>query len=103
MAILSPHDPSWASEFDELRALFAQALGPLALRVEHVGSTAIADLLAKPILDIDIVIPDYSVFPQVVRALGSLGCHTISTCARPLRVNCDGTSVSATHFELEPI
>lgn len=73
MAILSPHDPIWASEFEELRTIFAQALGHLTLRIEHVGSTAIPDLFAKPILDIDIVIQDYSAFPQIVSALESLG------------------------------
>lgn len=73
MVIPSAHDPSWASEFDKLRSIFAQALGHLALRIEHVGSTAIPDLLAKPILDIDIVIQDYSAFPKVVSTLKSLG------------------------------
>ena len=73
MNILSPHDPNWLSQFNELRAIFIQALGHLALRVEHVGSTAIPGLLAKPILDIDIVIKDYSAFPQVVSALKTLG------------------------------
>ena len=73
MAFLSPHDPNWTSEFNELRTIFMQALGHLVLRVEHVGSTAIPDLLAKPILDIDIVIEDYSVFPQVVSTLKALG------------------------------
>ena len=71
--MLSPHDPIWASEFEELRTIFAQALGHLTLRIEHVGSTAIPDLFAKPILDIDIVIQDYSAFPQIVSALESLG------------------------------
>jgi GrpB-like predicted nucleotidyltransferase (UPF0157 family) len=50
-----------------------KALGDLALRIEHVGSTAVPDLLAKRILDIDIVMQDYSVFPQIVSALESLG------------------------------
>jgi GrpB-like predicted nucleotidyltransferase (UPF0157 family) len=49
------------------------ALDHLILQIEHVGSTAVPDLLAKPILDIDIVIQDYSAFPQVVGVLQSLG------------------------------
>jgi GrpB-like predicted nucleotidyltransferase (UPF0157 family) len=71
--VLSPHDPLWVSEFAELRAIYVKALGDLAPRIEHVGSTAIPDLLAKPILDIDIVMQNYSVFPQIVSALEVLG------------------------------
>jgi GrpB-like predicted nucleotidyltransferase (UPF0157 family) len=71
--MLSPHDPTWASEFAELEAIYMKALGDLALRIEHVGSTAIPDLLAKPILDIDIVMQNYSVFSQIVNALELLG------------------------------
>lgn len=71
--MLSPHDPTWTSEFGELRAIYINSLGDLALRIEHVGSTAIPDLLAKPILDVDIVMQDYSVFAQILRALEFLG------------------------------
>ena len=71
--MLSPHDPTWSAEFAELKVIYRSSLGGLALRIEHVGSTAVPDLLAKPILDIDIVIQDYSVFAQVVSALEPLG------------------------------
>jgi GrpB-like predicted nucleotidyltransferase (UPF0157 family) len=71
--MLKPHDIRWSREFADLRAVYAEALGPLALRIEHVGSTAVPDLLAKPILDIDIVIPGYETFPQVVAKLEQLG------------------------------
>lgn len=71
--MLSPYDAAWASEFAELRTVYINSLGDLVLRIEHVGSTAVPDLLAKPILDIDIVIQDYSVFSEIVGALESLG------------------------------
>jgi GrpB-like predicted nucleotidyltransferase (UPF0157 family) len=46
------HDPRWATEaHDELRRI-GEALGPVALRLEHVGSTAVSGLAAKPILDL---------------------------------------------------
>jgi GrpB-like predicted nucleotidyltransferase (UPF0157 family) len=48
------HDPTWAVRAgDELRRL-ERALGPVALRVEHVGSTAVPGLAAKPILDLQL-------------------------------------------------
>lgn len=48
-------------------------LGELIVGIEHVGSTAIGNIAAKPILDIDLVINDYSVFPEVIKKLESLG------------------------------
>ena len=63
----------WSAEFADLCRVYQAALGPLALRVEHVGSTAVPGLLAKPILDIDIVIAGYETFPQVVAGLDQLG------------------------------
>lgn len=71
--ILESHDSAWAEEFASLREVYINALGPLILRVEHVGSTAVPNLLAKPILDIDIVMPGYDVFSDVMAALGVLG------------------------------
>ena len=71
--MLEPHDIRWSKEFADLHAIYIEALGPLALRIEHVGSTSVPDLLAKPILDIDIVISGYEDFPQVAKALERLG------------------------------
>ncbi|HEX7026839.1 MAG TPA: GrpB family protein [Gammaproteobacteria bacterium] len=72
-AVLSPYDPAWASEFAELQAVYVSALSGLALRIEHVGSTAVPGLPAKPVLDIDIVIQSYSVFHEIINALELLG------------------------------
>ena len=71
--MLETHDVRWGQQFGELGEVYQQVLGPLALRIEHIGSTSIPGLLAKPILDIDIVISGYEVFPQVVAALERLG------------------------------
>jgi GrpB-like predicted nucleotidyltransferase (UPF0157 family) len=49
---LEPYDPGWASRFEAERDLVEQLLAPwLVGRVEHVGSTAVPGLEAKPILD----------------------------------------------------
>jgi GrpB-like predicted nucleotidyltransferase (UPF0157 family) len=71
--ILAPYNPEWASEFAALRDVYASSLGRLILRVEHVGSTAVPNLRAKPILDIDLVMPSYDVFPDIVAHLRRLG------------------------------
>jgi GrpB-like predicted nucleotidyltransferase (UPF0157 family) len=71
--ILTSHDPAWAIEFAALRDVYTKALGSLVVRVEHVGSTAVPGLRAKPILDVDIVMESYERFPAIVACLRSLG------------------------------
>jgi GrpB-like predicted nucleotidyltransferase (UPF0157 family) len=71
--ILAPYNPEWPAEFAALRGVYTSSLGKLVLRVEHVGSTAVPGLRAKPILDIDIVMPSYEVFPDIVVHLLRLG------------------------------
>jgi GrpB-like predicted nucleotidyltransferase (UPF0157 family) len=71
--MLEPYNSRWVEEFAALKEIYCRSLGPLILRVEHVGSTAVPGLMAKPILDIDIVISGYEVFPEVVEKLAGLG------------------------------
>ena len=62
---VKPYDPAWGRNFAAIKAEIAAALGGLALRIEHVGSTAVPGLAAKPVIDIDVVIEDYAAFPAV--------------------------------------
>lgn len=71
--VVLPYDPAWAAEFERVRAFVAPALAGLALRVEHVGSTSVPGLWAKPILDIDVVLPSMDDLPEAVRRLAALG------------------------------
>jgi GrpB-like predicted nucleotidyltransferase (UPF0157 family) len=60
-------------QFSELRQAIRAALGELAIAIEHVGSTAVPGLPAKPILDLDVVIPSRELLPSVIHHLFSLG------------------------------
>lgn len=71
--IVLPYDDAWQRNFSEIKSELDKALGTLALSIEHVGSTSVPGLSAKPIIDIDVVIKDYSVFDAVVCALGKIG------------------------------
>lgn len=51
------HDPAWAGCFARQRAALLRAL-PAALSIEHIGSTSVPGLAAKPIIDILPVVPD---------------------------------------------
>ena len=71
--VVLPYDPSWAQDFVRIREEIQAALGELALRIEHVGSTSVPGLSAKPIIDIDVVIRDDSLLDAVIDALGKIG------------------------------
>ena len=70
---VEPYDTAWALTFAALQDRLKSALGALALRVEHVGSTAVPGLAAKPVVDIDVVIADATDLGQVIYALRQLG------------------------------
>lgn len=52
------YDPAWPDRFAEMRDRLAAALGQGALRIDHVGSTAVPGLAAKPVIDIQVSVPD---------------------------------------------
>jgi nicotinate (nicotinamide) nucleotide adenylyltransferase len=70
---LRPHDPDWAVHYRELEGRIRAALGPNALLVEHVGSTSVVGLSAKPIIDIVVGVPDSADERSYVPALEAAG------------------------------
>ncbi len=70
---LVDYDPSWPERFVHCKRWLESILGPdTALRVEHYGSTAIAGIPAKPIIDILVEIPDFEVaMPRVLPSLNN--------------------------------
>jgi GrpB-like predicted nucleotidyltransferase (UPF0157 family) len=67
------YDPAWPVLFAEIEPILRAALGDLVLVVEHVGSTSVPGLAAKPILDIDVVIPSRERLPEAAICLSRLG------------------------------
>ncbi len=67
------HDPRWQIIFQDLKEIYQEHLGDMILGVEHVGSTAVPGLCAKPCLDVDVVIEDYSKFQAVKERLSEIG------------------------------
>lgn len=70
---IDDYGPSWPAQFQTLRARIAAALDGLATAIEHVGSTAVPGLAAKPILDIDVLSRSAADLPLAVTKLASLG------------------------------
>ena len=71
--VVLPYDKAWKSDFEAIRNELETAIGDLILGIEHVGSTSVEGLSAKPCIDIDVIIKDYSIFPTVVSRLNSIG------------------------------
>jgi GrpB-like predicted nucleotidyltransferase (UPF0157 family) len=70
---LAEPDPRWAAEFADVEAAIRTALGERATCVEHVGSTSIPGLVAKPILDILLLVADPADEPAYVPDLEAAG------------------------------
>ena len=71
--IVLPYDPQWPGNFELIRRELAAALGEYALAIEHVGSTSVPGLAAKPIIDLDVVISGYDVLEHVCALLAVIG------------------------------
>ena len=68
-----PYDAAWRDAFDAIKKELEEALGDLSLGVEHVGSTSVVGMWAKPCIDLDVVIRDDSVLDEVVARLALIG------------------------------
>lgn len=71
--VVTSYDKTWAKDFIEIRDELNTVLKDLVLGIEHVGSTSVEGLSAKPIIDIDVVIQDRDKLPEVISALQKLG------------------------------
>jgi GrpB-like predicted nucleotidyltransferase (UPF0157 family) len=63
------YDPSWPATFAAIRDRVGAALGPVAVAIEHVGSTSVPGLPAKPVIDIDVVVADRADIPAAIAAV----------------------------------
>ena len=68
-----PYDKTWKTAFERIGQEIKAALGDLALGIEHVGSTSVEGLSAKPCIDIDVVIKDNTVLDAVIDRLAGIG------------------------------
>lgn len=56
-----PYDPAWPQQYARVAVSLARALGPIDHTIEHVGSTSVPGLAAKPVLDIDVIVAEREV------------------------------------------
>lgn len=70
---LHPYDPDWPDAFERERRLLLPLLGPGVRLIEHMGSTAVLGLAAKPIIDIIVLVDDLGEAHGAVPALEEVG------------------------------
>jgi GrpB-like predicted nucleotidyltransferase (UPF0157 family) len=70
---LVPYDPAWPVRFEKWRARLARVLGSSARRIDHVGSTSVPGLAAKPVIDIQVSVANLGDEAGYVPAIESLG------------------------------
>ena len=75
---IADYDPKWPGMFEAEAQRLRAALGGLVLRIDHIGSTAVPGLAAKPVIDIQIAVADLQPVESYGAPLKSLG-YTYTT------------------------
>ncbi|ULQ59148.1 GrpB family protein [Brucepastera parasyntrophica] len=70
--VITDYNPDWPCRFREIKEVLEENTGAYT-GIEHVGSTAVKNMCAKPVIDIDIIIKATSDFPVIKKELESLG------------------------------
>lgn len=83
--------PQWRKMFEEEKPLLQAVLGEVSAKVEHIGSTAVNGLAAKPVIDIMIGLPDFSVADNLVPKIETLGYEYIKS----MRMKCLSAATSS--------
>ena len=71
--VVEDYNPQWAEDFKALKQVYSKHLGDIRCYIEHVGSTAVEGLAAKPIIDIDIVVYNPEDVKKVINRLEKIG------------------------------
>jgi len=73
--LIQAYNPAWKEDFQQIKAILHNALAGQLICIEHIGSTAIPDLAAKPIIDIDLVYSSPADFEEIKKRLARLGYY----------------------------
>ena len=87
MILVVEYDPTWPRRFEQLRQKYTEAMtaaGVPLVTIEHVGSTSVPGLAAKPVIDCDIVVAEQDV-DAASQALTGLGFKPLGELGIPLR------------------
>jgi GrpB-like predicted nucleotidyltransferase (UPF0157 family) len=74
VTLVEKYNPEWPKWFEEIKAFLGEKITGACLRIEHVGSTSIPGMIAKPIIDLILVI-EPECWEQIRRLLGERGYY----------------------------
>jgi GrpB-like predicted nucleotidyltransferase (UPF0157 family) len=73
--LIQKYNPEWNTMFREIKDIIEFQLTGFSITVEHIGSTSVPALAAKPIIDIDIVFKNDIEFSDLTKMLNKIGCE----------------------------
>ncbi|MES5896430.1 GrpB family protein [Bacillus cereus group sp. RP43] len=85
MVVIEKYNPKWKDDFFQISKMIKNYIGDLITDIEHVGSTSVEGLPAKPIIDIDVVVEDIKLLPQIIERLESFEYIYQGECGVPGR------------------
>ena len=85
MILVADYDPAWPRTFAILRDRAWPLVAPFADSIEHVGSTSVPGLAAKPIIDMDVVAPSRDAVMSAIQALETIGYRHVGDLDIPGR------------------
>jgi GrpB-like predicted nucleotidyltransferase (UPF0157 family) len=74
---IAEYRPEWRRMFEDEKRILQTSLGEVPAQIEHIGSTAVAGLAAKPIIDLMVGLEDFSIADNVVPKIEALGYEYI--------------------------
>lgn len=66
---IEKYNPNWKNQFEILKLMIKSYIGDYILDIQHVGSTSIEGLSAKPIIDLDVIIENIEILPKIIQKL----------------------------------
>src|SRR5919201_293021 len=79
------YDPRWPEVYEWERALLVEALYPFVADIQHIGSTSVPGLAAKPIVDVGVAIEEYPLPETSIQAVVALGYEHVGEYGIPRR------------------
>ena len=73
--LIKEYNPDWSNQFQKIKEKLSQSLLGIDVNIEHIGSTSVPNLAAKPIIDIDIIYYQVTDFERITNNLKSFGYY----------------------------
>lgn len=71
--VVEDYNPIWKDKFVEIKNVLNDAIGDISISIQHVGSTSVEGLAAKPVIDIDVIIENRTILEKVIERLEQIG------------------------------